>query len=102
MAFIEVTGVVDKVIYDAKGFGIIETFQVKGETKTARYTAWFETAQPFDEGDTISVRGLHSAKVSEWTNKEGQLRHNAEININNSVAKVVTPKPASQAADAPF
>ena len=102
MAFIEVTGVVDRVIYDAKGFGIIETFQVKGETKTRRYTAWFDTAQPFDEGDTISVRGLHSAKVSEWTDKEGKIRHNAEVAINNSVAKLVTPKPASQATDAPF
>jgi hypothetical protein len=102
MAFIEVTGVVDRVIYDSKGFAIIETFQVKGETKTRRYTAWFDAAQTFNEGDTISVRGIHSAKVSEWTDKEGKVRHNAEVAINNSVAKLVESGRPELSADAPF
>lgn len=102
MATIKVTGTVDRVFYDNKGFAIVEQYKTKtGETKSKRYTAWFTTPQGFAQGATITVEGLHDAKVTDWTNKDGELKHSAEVSINNAVLVGTEPAPAVT-EDAPF
>lgn len=102
MATIKVTGTVDRVFYDNKGFAIVEQYKTKtGEIKNKRYTAWFTSPQGFAQGATITVEGLHDAKVTDWTNKDGELKHSAEVSINNAVLVGVEQAPASN-EDLPF
>jgi len=103
MATIKVTGTVDRVFYDNKGFALIESYKTKaGETRTKRYTAWFSAPQGFAQGATITVEGLHDAKVSDWTNKDGEVKHSAEVSINNAVVLESNPFPTESKEDLPF
>lgn len=57
---------------------------VKGKTfKGDRYTVWFTGPHGLSEGDTVSVSGFLSAKVSEWTDKEENVRHTVELSVNS-------------------
>lgn len=58
--------------------------QVSGKSVYGdRYTIWFKEYSGLSEGDTVSVSGFLGAKVSEWTDKEGNLRHTVELSVNS-------------------
>jgi hypothetical protein len=66
----------------SKGFRVTETSKSKdGREFTQRWTVWSDDLR-MSEGDVLSLSGVMSAKVNDWTDKEGQLRHSVELAIN--------------------
>jgi hypothetical protein len=78
---------VQVVRVNRSGFGV----QVKeadreqgGKTfKGDRFTVWFKESHGLTEGDTVSVSGFLSAKVGEWTDREGNARQSVELSLNS-------------------
>ena len=84
MASIKVKGTISRVFYEGKGLEVVETFDTKaGETITKRYTVWLKAPGLFDVGDEVSVEGLYSSEIDNWTNKEGEARQSVKVSINN-------------------
>jgi hypothetical protein len=84
MASIKVKGTVSRVFYEGKGLEVSEQFQTKsGESITKRYTVWLKQAGTYDVGDEVSVEGLYSAEIDNWTNKEGEAKQSIKVSINN-------------------
>lgn len=70
----------------SKGFRVVEESKGKnGDTYKTRWTVWADAMEsgPIREGDVINVSGFLSAKVNEWTDKEGQVRHSVELSLNS-------------------
>jgi len=65
----------------SRGFRVVEESTKDGKTYTQRYTIWSEGIG-VAEGDIISLSGFLSAKVSEWTDKDQQVRHSVELSLN--------------------
>ena len=66
----------------SKGFRVTETSKSKdGREFTQRWTIWSDDLR-MSEGDVVSLSGFMSAKVNDWTDKEGQLRHSVELSLN--------------------
>ena len=66
----------------SKGFRVTETSKSKdGREFTQRWTVWSDDLL-VHHGDVVSLSGFMSAKVSDWTDKEGQLRHSVELSLN--------------------
>jgi hypothetical protein len=68
---------------NSKGFGVQVKEADRGDFKGARYTVWFKEFHGLSEGDTVSLSGFLGAKVSEWTDKEGAVRHTVELSVNS-------------------
>jgi hypothetical protein len=84
MASIKVKGTISRVFYEGKGLEVSEQFQTKaGESITKRYTVWLKQAGTYDVGDEVSVEGLYSAEIDNWTNKEGEAKQSIKVSINN-------------------
>ena len=95
-------GVVGRVFFDGKGASVEERYKSKsGDDKVQRWSCWFQTPHGLVPGDQVSVRGLLSAKVSEWTNQQGELKRFVELSVNNAVATPDdgAPKNAAQVVD---
>jgi len=84
MASIKVKGTITRVFYEGKGLEVSEQFQTKaGESITKRYTVWLRQAGQYDVGDEVSVEGLYSSEIDNWTNKEGESKQSIKVSINN-------------------
>jgi hypothetical protein len=84
MASIKVKGTITRVFYEGKGLEVSEQFQTKaGESITKRYTVWLRQAGQHDVGDEVSVEGLYSSEIDNWTNKEGESKQSIKVSINN-------------------
>ena len=63
----------------SKGFRVIEESKGRdGKEYSTRWTVWLDSAT-VNVDDVISVSGFLSAKVNDWTDKEGQQRHSVEL-----------------------
>lgn len=68
------------------GFRVVEESTGKnGETYKQRWTVWAdaEVSGRIREGDVVSLSGFLSAKVNEWTDKDGQVKHSVELSLNS-------------------
>lgn len=84
MAVIEVKGSISRIFYEGKGVEVVESFETKtGDTINKRYTVWLKQPTSFDVGDVISVKGLYSSEIDNWTNKEGEAKQSIKVSINN-------------------
>lgn len=84
MASIKVKGTITRVFYEGKGIELTEAYETKsGETINKRYTVWLKTPTTFDIGDVLTVEGLYSAEIDNWTNKEGEAKQSIKVSINN-------------------
>jgi hypothetical protein len=78
----------------SKGFRVTETSKSKdGREFTQRWTVWSDDLR-MSEGEIVSLSGVMSAKVNDWTDKEGQLRHSVELAINYPRMATATESPA--------
>lgn len=119
MATITVTGTVTGVFFENKGARISEYFPKKdGGTGENKFTAWFETPQPLVVGEAVTVTGLHSAKIEDWTDRDGNPKmdnsgkqgRSVVVSINNASYKsespdfnaTVTAATPAAGEDAPF
>lgn len=100
MASITVTGTVSRIFYDNKGADIVEYFPKKdGSTGEKKFKAWFDAPQSFVVGDAVTVTGLHSAVIEDWTDKDGnpKLDHSGKqgrsvvVSINGARATIESP-----------
>mgnify|MGYP006921312575 CR=1 FL=1 len=84
MASIKVKGTITRVFYEGKGIELTEAYTTKaGETINKRYTVWLKTPTTFDVGDELTVEGLYSAEIDNWTNKDGEAKQSIKVSINN-------------------
>jgi hypothetical protein len=84
MASIRVKGTISRVFYEGKGIELTEAFTTKaGETINKRYTVWLKAPTTFDIGDELTVEGLYSSEIDNWTNKEGEAKSSIKVSINN-------------------
>jgi hypothetical protein len=84
MASIKVKGTISRVFYEGKGIELTEAFTTKaGETINKRYTVWLKSPTTFDIGDELTVEGLYSSEIDNWTNKEGEAKQSIKVSINN-------------------
>jgi hypothetical protein len=84
MASIRVKGTISRVFYEGKGIELTEAYTTKaGETINKRYTVWLKSPTMWDVGEELTVEGLYSAEIDNWTNKEGEAKQSIKVSINN-------------------
>jgi hypothetical protein len=90
MATIEVKGEIVGLVFNNKGIQILETYKSKdGEKRDARYTAWLDTpTSSLQVGQKVSARGLLSASIGNYTNKEGEEKTVVNLSINFATIKL--------------
>lgn len=90
MATIEVKGEVVGLVFGNKGVQILETFKSKdGEKRDARYTAWLDApTSSIQVGQKVSARGLLSASIGNYKNKEGEEKTVVNLSINFATIKL--------------
>jgi hypothetical protein len=94
MATIEVKGEVGGLVFNNKGIQILETYKTKdGETRVQRYTAWLDAPTDIAIGTKIKARGLLSAQLGQYKDKEGNDKTAVNLSINFAT---VTVESASQ------
>lgn len=90
MATIEVKGEIVGLVFQNKGVQILETFKSKdGEKRDARYTAWLDApTSSLQIGQKVSARGLLSASIGNYKNKEGEDKTVVNLSINFATIKL--------------
>jgi hypothetical protein len=100
MASIRVKGTISRVFYEGKGIELTEAYTTKaGETINKRYTVWLKSPTMWDVGEELTVEGLYSAEIDNWTNKEGEAKQSIKVSINNPN---ITPSDPAQIVKALF
>jgi hypothetical protein len=108
MATVEVKGEIVGLVFQNKGVQILETFKSKdGEKRDARYTAWLDSpTTSLQVGQKVSARGLLSASIGNYKNKDGEEKTVVNLSINFATIKTEgAPEPALMVPtheDAPF
>ena len=90
MATVEVKGEIVGLVFGNKGVQILETFKSKdGEKRDARYTAWLDApTSSLQVGQKVSARGLLSASIGNYTNKDGEDKTVVNLSINFATIKL--------------
>ena len=90
MATIEVKGEVVGLVFGNTGVQMMETFKSKdGEKRDARYTAWLDApTTSLQVGQKVSARGLLSASIGNYKNKEGEDKTVVNLSINFATIKL--------------
>lgn len=75
-----------------KGFSCSTSYTTKdGSEKKEYFTVWSDDLNHISEGQHIDIRGLISARIEEWEDKQsGELRRKAAIHVNQP--KITPPK----------
>ena len=95
MATIEIENATVTRLIPNYGFEVAEEIQLRsGDTIKAYYTIWNKDF-PAQVGDLVTVQGVYSAKIDEYTDKTNTLRTKISVSVNN--AEVM-----SADANAPF
>lgn len=86
MAYITVSNAtVTRTFWNGKGAAIEERYTRRdGEAGVQRYSAFFENEHGLSEGDEGRFNGQLGAKVDEWTDKDGNVRHSVNLTINST------------------
>jgi hypothetical protein len=74
---------VQRIFFDGKGIALYESFKAQGQDRKSYYTAWFDQAPGFTEGQVVSVSGLLSVKLREYE-KDGQTRQSIDVSLNKA------------------
>lgn len=100
MATIEVKGTITRVFYEGKGLEVSETYNTKaGDSVTKRYTVWLNQPTVLSEGNVVTVKGLYSAEIDNWTNQDGTPKLNRDGQPGQSI-KVAINNPQVIPSDA--
>lgn len=95
MAITTVNGEITRTFFEGRGAEVTESWTSNGETKTKRWSAFFDTAHGLNVSDSVTVSGMHGDKVDEW-DKEGEVRHSVKRTLNKSkVEKLNGAKPGA-------
>lgn len=86
---------VQRIFFDGKGIALYESFKAQGQDRKSYYTAWFDQAPGFTEGQVVSISGLLSVKLREYE-KDGQTRQTVDVSLNK--ARETTGQGGQQAA----
>jgi hypothetical protein len=91
MAKVVLNGIIENLDTYAQGAKtiarVVEEYTANnGEVWRRKWSVWFN-AQLVElaKGDWVELEGDLSTKVSEWTNKEGQVKQIIDHNVNNPV-----------------
>lgn len=86
MAFATIEGTVDYAKRGGKGFTVVESWEVRGETFKRRWNVWFKEETTLEIGSSVKLTGNLGGKVGEpWQDREGQTRPGGvEWSLNNA------------------
>lgn len=75
-----------------KGFSCSTSYKTRaGEDKKQYFTVWTDDIHLVQEGNLYDIRGLLSARIEEWDDKQtGEKRQRAAIHVNQP--KITVPK----------
>ncbi len=97
MATITIDNAVVFRIIPSYGFEVTEEQKLRsGEMAKFYYTVW--SKETVSVGDVLVVEGNLSVKVDEYTNKLGEAKVKANVNVNDAMIMSATP----DLNDAPF
>lgn len=86
-------------VMDGYGFQCETNYQMKnGETKTEKFTVW--TKDNHQVGQVVNVEGLHSVKMEEFTNQQGENIKYARAHVNNPNVTASATPPAGKVKEA--
>lgn len=103
MALIEVKGKITKLFWENKGLEVTETFNTKtGQTINRTYAVWLGKQSPFQVGDAVTVKGLYSAEVDKYVNKNGETKETVKVSINNPLVTYTDEAPLPTHEPLPF
>lgn len=69
-------------VLNGHGFWAETNYTLKnGEVKTEKYTVW--TKDQYQVGQVVNIEGLHSVKMEEFTNEQGEEVKYARAHVNN-------------------
>lgn len=86
MAFATIEGTVDYAKRGGKGFTVVESWEVRGETFKRRWNVWFKEETTLEIGSSVKLTGNLGGKVGDpWQDREGQTRPGGvEWTLNNA------------------
>jgi len=80
---------VTRVFWEGKGAQVVEKYTTKNGERETRYALFFDQPHGLQDGQIISVDGLLSANVDEFTKRDGSIGHAVNLKLNNpQVSKV--------------
>jgi hypothetical protein len=88
MAQIEVKGEVVGLVFQNKGIQILETFKTKTGEGSQRYTAWLDAPATVQVGQKVTAKGLLSASIGNYKNKDGEEKTVTNLSINFATVTV--------------
>jgi hypothetical protein len=90
---------VARVFWDGKGAQVVEKYTTKNGERETRYALFFDQPHGLTEGSLISVEGLLSATVDEFTKRDGSTGHAVNLKLNSPrVSNVQAPEKVGHAA----
>lgn len=93
-----VVGVVKNIRHTRNGsVGTLEVFATERDRYPSRVTVWGAVELGLSEGSRVALKGFLSARVDEYTNREGELKHTVALHLNG--AKVIATEQGGQRAD---
>jgi hypothetical protein len=92
MAYVTVTGTLEKFHNSGTGFSLLETYTAKDGTVVSKKWQVFPEDNTHGKlpGDKFTVNGVVTAGVYEFTKDDGTTAHVATMKVNN--ARVTEPK----------
>lgn len=82
MALVQLKDVTVYAVF-SKGFRVVEESKGReGKDYSTRWTVWAD-ASGIRGGDVVSLSGFLSARVNDWTDKDGSARHSVELSVNS-------------------
>jgi hypothetical protein len=90
---------VARVFWEGKGAQVVEKYTTKNGERETRYALFFDQPHGLTEGSIISVEGLLSAVVDEFTKRDGTTGHAVSLKLNSPrVSNVQAPEKTGHAA----
>ena len=83
MAITSVRGTVSRVFFDGKGAEVTESWEARGETRSKRWSAFFDQPHGLSESDAVEVSGMHGDKVDSWE-KDGEKQYTVKRTLNRA------------------
>jgi len=84
---------VSRVFWEGKGAQVVEKYTTRNGERETRYALFFDEPHGLSEGTILSVEGLLSATVDEFTKRDGTTGHAVNLKLNSPrVFNVDAPK----------
>ena len=90
MATLTIIGSASRIFFGGRGVEVTEFYKGKdGESKTRKYTAWFEADPNIQVGQSGTFTGSLTTKIDKWTNADGSPKLDFSGNQGQSITVAI-------------